>query len=916
MKATYIGLGLLIAAITPSAQSAANAVVVGVTQALAQDLDETIFINVVGTNDTEGILSNASAIATGVGAEVTGNINGYVTVIAEGGSASSSSNETANTEAKATGIDSIINGNVTGQIVVKATGGTASSAIGYADADAYAYGINHEKMTGNITGTILVTSAGGTASTGSGQGECEAYAAAISDNLTGDVTGEITIIAEGGSVTTGDGDIRADAETSGIFNTMRGNVSGSITSIAEGGTGTTGNGNLETSAEAYGINGSLYGNLSGTITSIAIGGTATSGSSANEQSITNANAEATAVGINGDMDGNLSGNIFVFAQGGTNTFLETQSDIQTETSSESGNDNNIDIYNFTGGIISMAIPGVIINGSNTNLSLATATGIEATETLSLIATGGLIAAVIVVPEGFTESDLPDGSYATAIKGGDGNDVVKLSNISITGDIVLSGGTTNTLTILGDTYLDGDIGRNGTNDTTVTLSGGLLYPVGTVHVSELGSQSLSVEAEGGLGFTLYHDVEDEQNSKLEVQGSVDAKSGASIAAFPGTYDNCCDIIGQTYEVINADEGVTGEFVENEFTIFAFDITQTSNTVSITPTGIKTQDIYCFSTAPTTSADITMLGISKQASSTRAMLRETADHSASSQSPKGAAGPLVRQLKRGEWVGFVRQFNDLGGLDSDGAQSGYKWDTSGIMFGVERLVQENVIAGLVASGASTDIDGQDGGGGGNSEMMDIAVYGNYFADKWSAEAGLFYGRAKNKTQRIATDLQLYEANYDSNIYGTWAEVGHLMTESKHNVEPYVRLSYVTGNHEGYTETSDGLAPLTIDSNRTANLNSEFGARMDRKWMLENEKELHIELKAAWRHEILDDTITINGSILGISQTFQPPTPARNSLVLGIRTDWQLNDTMSFGLEYEPTIASDWYNHSFGGTFKYQF
>jgi outer membrane autotransporter protein len=753
--------------------------------------------------------------------------------------------------------------------------------------------------------------------------------------MNGDVTGQIIVTASGGSVDTTDGNVDVNARTSAISGDVTGDVSGEITTIAIGGTATTESGHITASTEAVGISGSLTGDMSGEITSIAIGGTASTSNNS-------AKVDVNSIGIKGDMIGDLSGSILVVAEGGTITLNGDGDNGEDRNGPPPPNQHNsVTIANFTGEVISVAMPGLIIDGGETNLSRTTATAIQADDELYLNATAGRIYAIVAVPEGFTEDDLPSRSHATAIKGGDGNDTVLLSNVDIIGDINLGAGT-NRLEILGDTYLDGDIGRwekddtddndgdefthvataellqemEQSNYTSVKLLGGLFYPVGTVHVSGLGGQSLIVGEEGGLGVTLYNDVENELNSKLEVQGSVEAEEGASIAAFPATYDNCCDIIGQTYEVISADEGVTGEFVESEATIFEFDVTQTSNTVSITPTGVKLQDACCFSKAPIASADITMFDISKHAAYTRAMLRGTTVASTSDNRPQGAAGPMVRQLNDGEWVGFVRQFNDLGAQESEGSLTGYKWNTSGIMFGAEKMLQEHVIAGLVTSGAWTDLDGKDGGGGGNSEMMDVAAYGNYFSDTWTAEAGLFYGHADNTMQRIAIDSQLYEADYNSNIYGTWAEVGHLMPAGANNVEPYARLSYISGHHEGYTETGDGLLPLTIDANRTDNLNTELGARVDRNWMFENEKELRVELKAAWRHEMLDDTVTVNGSILGIDQTFNSPASARNSLALGIRTDWQINDTMSIGLEYEPTIACDWYNHSFGGTFTYQF
>lgn len=88
------------------------------------------------------------------------------------------------------------------------------------------------------------------------------------------------------------------------------------------------------------------------------------------------------------------------------------------------------------------------------------------------------------------------------------------------------------------------------------------------------------------------------------------------------------------------------------------------------------------------------------------------------------------------------------------------------------------------------------------------------------------------------------------------------------------------------------------------------------MKNGDQLTIELKAVWQCEQLDNAVSATGSLLGVRQTLNSPSFDRNALALGIKSEWQMSDAVTVGIEYAPTLASNWYNHSIAASRKVDF
>ena len=517
----------------------------------------------------------------------------------------------------------------------------------------------------------------------------------------------------------------------------------------------------------------------------------------------------------------------------------------------------------------------------------------------------------------TLDDLPVGSGAYALMGGSGADTVVLTDMDLIGDINLAGGS-NTLTISGNTRVQGNIAASG-GDIDLQISSGMFTPVGTVRVSDLAGNQMTFAAPSILDVVLYENPNSESNSTMDVAGNVVVNDGASISARAAAGQTAANIISNSYEVLTADNINGSNFVENAQSMFTGHIVQTGTNVTYIADGMRSQDGAStpsgssVTKATVTAQNAVMQSLSAHSSAMRSMLRSPAN---SAGGPEGPDGPSdLQALTNGEWLVYVRQFNDIGSQDSDGSLAGFDWNTSGFTIGAEKLVNDGVIIGAAAGGAWTDIDGKNSAGGGASDMAIASAYANLFSDTWYTDLGLSYAHAWNDAQRIATDTQRYMGEYESDLYGVWIELGYTMEGEKLTMEPYVRSSYISGNHNGYTDKG-GTNPLTVDDNGTDNWLAEAGLRGRREWALDNGDHLTLELKAGWQHELLDATVSANGSLLGVDQTLRSPSADRNALVLGAKFDWQVQDALTLSIEYAPTVADNWINHGLNAAIKYRF
>jgi outer membrane autotransporter protein len=554
------------------------------------------------------------------------------------------------------------------------------------------------------------------------------------------------------------------------------------------------------------------------------------------------------------------------------------------------------------------------------------------------------------------------AYAAAIYGGEGNDFVELAEgANIIGDINLNGGE-NELYVTGDTFMLGDILSssdwrvesglgiyNGYGTVDFDIVSGMFTAVGTVRVSDLADQ-LDIASGAGLA-PLISRLEDEDGNSLssllsisgEEAGVVFAEGAVVRPTFNGMED-WSDVLSSEADedkqfLIVSSTGlidIEGAILDDSLSPYEITLVKEDGESLVTDdieayylenssedlfvalgdvkalAGDETPGVGQTVQATHSSSQAVMVDISKRTSLIRSLLRGTVAYEG--EFPEGAAGPDVGRMQHGDWLSYISAFGNIGSQDNVGGVAGFDYDTYGFVVGQEKLLGEAMVVGLAGSYAQTDVDGNDGSSGGDSELYSGAVYANWFTDTWYTEVGLTYGYAQTDTKRKDIANVTYTGDYDSSLYGTWIEVGYTTTYEGFEAEPFARVSYVYGDHEGFTDSGAGPNSLTTKDADTQNFQTEVGIRLTEEWVFQDDSKFFLGLKAAWEHEWADRSVRLDAEYLGAELEIESPEADRAALVLGIRGEWRNADGISLALKYEPSIAGNWMNHSFSGTFQY--
>jgi outer membrane autotransporter protein len=893
---------------------------------------------IIEGNGFSGYSADASAEAQALGlGDIEGSVAATFNVLAEGGEAYASSGESSSglalAFADASGIETLI-GEFSGEMTVTALGGTAilekvlivtppedqiESLVelgDFADASAIASGIGNgdDAVSGIIGGSITVTATGGTA-------------ASINplpgfDLPVGDVIESEVLISETS--------FNAYAQAIGVDGTVLSDeVSALITVDATGGT--------------------VIGSLIAATDSIESTPVDIAGLS---------DASAFAAGIAGYQVGidNVTGGITVTATAGLTGPALLPSDDPIEADGpelpilpELDTENAVVDNAFAAGIMTYDNYVEVINDA--------IEGEDTTPSLLDVVISTYVHTFVKAPVGY---DLSENSYAAAVYSGQGDDNVELADgADIIGDINTGGGL-NTLTVTGDTVMQGNILStsldwinewleidNGFGTVDFDIDSGLFTAVRTVNVSDL-EDTLEIAAAGGLAPILSQSPLDGDTSVLKVgygdngeTAAVNIASGAKVLPVFAEGVDLKKVLGNEYTIITAEQTITdnGAIVDNSQTPFEYTLKVVGGIVTdvideiesnpftgdeyvLTVDRVKDQDgeqtpgSVQAAQAISAASQAVMLDVSKHASLLRSLLRRSpASNASNGSAPTGPAGPKTGDMRNGDWLSYVSVFGNIGSQDSGSGYAGFDYDTYGLVIGMERLMGPQLVLGLAGSYAKTDIDGNDNSGSGDSDLYSVGVYANWFTDTWYVDGGVTYGQSDNDVDRIDFKGDKYRGNYDSELFGTWAEVGYTTAHGDFGLEPYARFSYVYGDHDGFTDEGADDLVMTTDDHETDNFKTELGARMNREWTYEDKSSFLVEVKAAWEHEWADRGVSVNSSYLGDTNLDIDSADAdRDALVLGVRVEWSYGDGLSLGVEYEPTISGNWYNHAFSGTVQY--
>lgn len=251
-----------------------------------------------------------------------------------------------------------------------------------------------------------------------------------------------------------------------------------------------------------------------------------------------------------------------------------------------------------------------------------------------------------------------------------------------------------------------------------------------------------------------------------------------------------------------------------------------------------------------------------------------------------------------------------LDDTSKAKGFDADSSGIAFGVEKFVTDDVKVGVGYAYTNTDIDGFM-----RSTDVDThtaIVYGEYKPSNWYVNGIATYGWSDYEEKKSVAGVGV-KADYDVETFGLQAMTGYDMNVNGFGLTPEAGLRYVHIKQDAYKDSAD----QRVSGNDSDILTGVIGAKISKSWELENGMNIKPEARIAATYDLFNDDVNsvvtlANGSAYAVDGEALD----RFGMEFGAGVTAEVNDNVELSLGYEGKFREDYQDHTGLINAKYKF
>jgi outer membrane autotransporter protein len=255
----------------------------------------------------------------------------------------------------------------------------------------------------------------------------------------------------------------------------------------------------------------------------------------------------------------------------------------------------------------------------------------------------------------------------------------------------------------------------------------------------------------------------------------------------------------------------------------------------------------------------------------------------------------------WVSGNARFGHRG---PDGTMQGLEFTTSGISLGVDRRFSDRFAMGLgVGYGRDTTDIGTDGSYS-KARSVSLGAYGSYQPTPSTfVDTVIGYGSLDFTSRRFVVPMNDYaSADRDGDYFFASIAAGYERRGNGVLFSPYGRIDHSNATLDAAAESGAGVFALAYGRQRNPITQGALGVRA------ESIREAHsgwfnLRGRAEWRHLFKGaGSATIHYvDIPGVDYLYSPVTTERNSLMLGVGTEYILRNGLTAGIEYQYLRAS---------------
>ena len=254
-------------------------------------------------------------------------------------------------------------------------------------------------------------------------------------------------------------------------------------------------------------------------------------------------------------------------------------------------------------------------------------------------------------------------------------------------------------------------------------------------------------------------------------------------------------------------------------------------------------------------------------------------------------------------FAQPFGDFYRKDTTVNQLGYRADTGGIQFGMDRLVSPHVLVGLSGGYGHTEIDVSRGGGGGRIDTFRVGPYASLFDDRAFVDAAVTYGAHRNEMHRrirFGGVNRTAESDYLGHDITAYLGGGYRIDLGGWSATPHASAQYTWYRRRGFSETGAGAANLNVDPDTSQSMQSRLGLSISRVFTCDSVK-VCPEAFGGWWHEFLGDQSLEAHFAQGVARFRTEREFSRNGAYYGAGVSVLLNENVSVYLRWQGTVSN---------------
>ena len=276
-------------------------------------------------------------------------------------------------------------------------------------------------------------------------------------------------------------------------------------------------------------------------------------------------------------------------------------------------------------------------------------------------------------------------------------------------------------------------------------------------------------------------------------------------------------------------------------------------------------------------------------------------------------------KGVWAKVI---GSTASQDKVGQFDGYSLSSGGIVFGIDKELQNNTIIGLAAGYTNTKTDQDDfrKGDSSTTDSYQLSLYASKTYDKAYIDGSLSY--TKHNTDGTRSSAIGRDASYDVDANQLSAKINggyNFLFENEVTLTPFASLEYSNIEQDSYKEKGAGAISLSVDDVTVNRGAAGLGVKISKEIKTEDRVVYIPEFKLGANKYFGDDDVEVTAQFDQGNKFVTKGAEMSDMMYnagLGVKTKFTEDTSVSLSTDYERSSEGDFQGVNGQLTFRMQF